>query len=126
MKLIGMQVGLDPGHIVLDGDPAPLLQRVTGHPIFGPYIVAKWLNGLRCKLVWRYASAQATVLDGDPAPSPKREHPHNLWPMSIVAKRLNRSRCHMVRRHASTQLPSKRATAPSFRLRSIVDKRLDR
>jgi len=35
MKL-GMQVGLSPGHIVLDGDP-------------------------RCQLVWRWASAQATL-----------------------------------------------------------------
>ena len=29
---LGMQVGLGPGHIVLDGDPAPL-------PIFGPYLL---------------------------------------------------------------------------------------
>ena len=36
MKL-GMQVGFGPGHIVLDGDPAPPL------PIFGPYLL--WRNG---------------------------------------------------------------------------------
>jgi len=35
MKL-GMQVGLGPGHIVLDGDPALLPQRGTP-PIFNPY-----------------------------------------------------------------------------------------
>jgi len=36
MKL-GMQVGLGPGHIVLDGNPA--LSSTKGHspPIFGPY-----------------------------------------------------------------------------------------
>ena len=37
MKL-GMQVGLGPGHIVLDGDPAPLPQRGAA-PIFGPYLL---------------------------------------------------------------------------------------
>jgi len=34
----GMQVGLGPGHIVLDGDPAPLPQRVEP-PIFGSYLL---------------------------------------------------------------------------------------
>jgi len=40
MKL-GMQVGLGPCHIVLDGDPAP----PKGHssPIFRPYLL--WPNG---------------------------------------------------------------------------------
>jgi len=33
MKL-GMQVGLVPDHIVLDGDPAPLPQRGTAPPNF--------------------------------------------------------------------------------------------
>jgi len=41
MKL-GMQVGLGPGYIVLDEDPAPLPQRGTAH-IFGPYLL--WPNG---------------------------------------------------------------------------------
>jgi len=40
MKL-GMQVGLAPGHIALDGDPAPLPQRGTA-PNFRPIsVVAK-------------------------------------------------------------------------------------
>ena len=51
---LGMEVGLGPGHIVLDGDPdAPPLK---GHslPNFRPKsVVAKWLDGLRCHLVWR-------------------------------------------------------------------------
>jgi len=33
MKL-GTQVGLNPSHIVLDGDPAPLLKRGTSSPQF--------------------------------------------------------------------------------------------
>ena len=36
MKL-GMQVGLCPGHTVLDGDPAPPPPKGHGPPIFGPY-----------------------------------------------------------------------------------------
>ena len=49
MKL-GMQAGLGPGHIVLDGNPAsPPLRGTT--PNFPN--VAKWLDGLRCQLVWR-------------------------------------------------------------------------
>ena len=40
----GTQVGLDPGHIVLDGDPFPLPQRGTAPaPIFDPYLL--WSNG---------------------------------------------------------------------------------
>jgi len=43
MKL-AMQVCLGPGHIVLDGDPAP------PSPIF---VVIKWLDGSRCHYVRR-------------------------------------------------------------------------
>jgi len=50
MKL-GLQLGLGPGHIVLDGDPAPLHQRGTA-PNFRPMsVAAKWLHGSRCHLV---------------------------------------------------------------------------
>ena len=38
MKL-GTQVGLGPGHIVLDGDPAPPPPKGRAPPIFGPYLV---------------------------------------------------------------------------------------
>jgi len=41
MKL-GMQVGLCPVHIVLDGDPAPFAKGAQA-PIFGPYLL--WPNG---------------------------------------------------------------------------------
>ena len=46
MKL-GMEVGLSPGHIVLDGDPAPTKKRGTGFPcvriMWGPCLL--WPNG---------------------------------------------------------------------------------
>ena len=44
MKL-GMQVGLGPGHVVLDGYPAPPPQRGTEPPIFGPHLLRP--NGRR-------------------------------------------------------------------------------
>jgi len=50
MKL-GLQVGLGPDHIVLDGDPAPLPKGAAPH--FRPIsVAAKWLYGSRCHLVW--------------------------------------------------------------------------
>jgi len=53
---LGMEVGLGPGHIVLDGDPGPLPK--TGAepqpPKFSAhFIVAKQLGSSRCHLVWR-------------------------------------------------------------------------
>jgi len=51
---LGTEVGLGPGHIVLDGDPSPPLKWTQPvSPIFGPYVVAKWLDGSRCYLVGR-------------------------------------------------------------------------
>ena len=41
--LVGMEVGLDPGDFVLDGDPAPPQGTALTHPIFGPYLL--WPNG---------------------------------------------------------------------------------
>jgi len=38
MKLIGLQVGLDPGHIVLDGDSASRPQRGTAPHQFSAHI----------------------------------------------------------------------------------------
>jgi len=53
MKL-GMQVGLGPGHIVLDGTQLPAPKKGGRAPNFRLMsIVAKRLNGSRCHLVWR-------------------------------------------------------------------------
>jgi len=55
MKL-STEVGLGPGHIVLDGDPAPLPKGAQPRtaPNFRPMsVVAKWLDGSRCHLVHR-------------------------------------------------------------------------
>ena len=97
----GTQVGLGPGHIVLDGDAAPPLQRGTS-PNFGPYLLrpngcmdqdAIWYGGRprprRHCVRWRPSS-----------PLPKKgAEPLISDPfLSIVAKWLHGSRCHLVRR----------------------------
>jgi len=52
---LSMEVGLDPGHIVLDGDSAPVSKKGDRAPTnFLPiFIVAKRLDASRCHLVWR-------------------------------------------------------------------------
>ena len=51
---LGMEVGLGPGHIVLDRDPAPLPKKGAEPPNFRPiFIVAKRVDASRCHLVWR-------------------------------------------------------------------------
>jgi len=66
---LGTEAGLDPGDFVLDGDPALPQKKGAQPPNFRPMsIVAKRLDGSRCHLVGRLASAQATVLDWDPVP----------------------------------------------------------
>jgi len=59
---LGVEVSLGPGHIVLDGDPAALPKKGGRAPNFRSIsIVAKGLDVSRCHLVWRWASAQATL-----------------------------------------------------------------
>ena len=50
MKL-GMEVGLGPGHIVLDGDLAPLPKRGTDLQFVTISVLAKQLDELGCHLV---------------------------------------------------------------------------
>jgi len=40
---LGMQVGLGPGHVVLDGTQLPFPKRGRSPPIFDPYLL--WING---------------------------------------------------------------------------------
>jgi len=44
-KKLGMQVGFDPGHIVLDWDPAPVPQRDTVPQFSAHMLWPKWLDG---------------------------------------------------------------------------------
>ena len=61
------QVGLGPGHIVLNGDIGPLPQRGIA-PNFRPIsVVAKWLDGSRCHLGKEVGlDPSDIVLDGEP------------------------------------------------------------
>ena len=52
MKL-GVQVGLGPGHIVLDGDLAPLQKGTASQFLAHICCIAKWLDGSRCHMVGR-------------------------------------------------------------------------
>ena len=56
----GMVVGLDPSHIVLDGDPA-LPQKGHSRNVRHMSVVAKRLDELRCHFVRRKASPEATL-----------------------------------------------------------------
>jgi len=99
MKL-GTHVGLGPGHIVFDGDPAAPPPKGQS-PQFSAHIcccqMAAWIKtplgravGLGPEIC---LGPSDIVLDGDPAlPSPKRGHSPNFRPMSVVAKRLDESR----------------------------------
>jgi len=50
---LGMEVGRNPEDFVTDGTQSPS-PKVDGAPNFRPiFIVAKWLDGSRCHLVWR-------------------------------------------------------------------------
>jgi len=99
MKL-RMEVGLSPGHIVLDEDPAAPPQRGTA-PQFSSHVYCGQMAGLiKMPLGTKVGMGPGhIVLDGDPAPIPQKWGTSpNLQPMSIVAKRLYGSRWHLVQR----------------------------
>jgi len=82
---LGTEVGLGPGDIVLDGDPAP--RRDTA-PQFSAHVrcsqTAGWIkmpHGMEVGL-----GPGDIVLDGDPAPRKKGHSTSTFWPLSIVAK----------------------------------------
>jgi len=97
---LGMEVGLDPSDIVLDGDPAPPSPIGGRAPNFRPMsIVAEWLHGSRYTWYGVGLGPGHIVLDEDPTPPPpKGAQAPNFWPMSVVVKWLDGSRCHLVQR----------------------------
>jgi len=75
MKL-GKQVGLGPGHTVLDGDPTARPQRGTA-PNFWPMTLRRQMAGWIKMPLGREVDLDPSdiVFDGDPAPpAPKRVH----------------------------------------------------
>jgi len=72
---LGTEIGLDPGHIVLDGNPAPRPKKGAQPPIFGPCL--RWSNG--------WTDQDATWYGGRPRPRPYcgrwgPSPPPLLWP----------------------------------------------
>ena len=101
MKL-GMQVGLVPGHIVLDGNPAPSPLKEHSPPQFSAHICCgQMAECIKMSLGMEVGLGQGDfVLDWYPAPLPKKgaERPppkKKLRPMFSVAKRLDGSRWHL-------------------------------
>jgi len=102
MSLGIMEVGLGPGHTVLEGDPAPPPKKGGGGcapPTFGPCLL--WPNGwMDQDTTWyggRPRAGHNVVLDSDPAPPQGAQLP-DFRPMFVVTKRLDGSRCHLLRR----------------------------
>jgi len=50
---LSMEIGLRPDDFVLDGVPAPSTKGDGAPNFWLMSIVAKWLHGSRCHLVWR-------------------------------------------------------------------------
>ena len=72
MKL-GTLVGLDPGHIVLDGDPAPLPQGGWSPQCLAHICCGQMAAGIKMPLGMEVGlGPDDSVLDRDPAPPPQK------------------------------------------------------
>jgi len=91
---LGMEVGLGPSHVVLDGDPAPSPKRGQSLPQLSVHFYCRQTAGCINKMPLGMEvglSPGDFVFDGDPATPEERAHPlpPSFWPMFIVAKRLD-------------------------------------
>ena len=126
---MGMEIGLGPGHIVLDGDPAPPPQICGTSPNFRP--MSGWIKmplGMEVSL-----DPSDIVSDREPAPPPQKGAeppifgPCILWPNGCMDQNATcyggrpRPRSHCVTWGPSS--PPERGTAPNFRPMAIVAKR---
>jgi len=138
MKL-GMQVGLGPGYIVLDGDPAPLFKGAQP-PQFSAHIccgqIAAWIKmSLGMELGFGPGDF---VLDGDSAPLPKRGGGRPQfsahvycgqtagWMKLVLGIQVGLSPGDFVLDGDPANFPKRgRSPLPNFRPISIVARRLD-
>ena len=89
---LGMEVGLGPVHIVLDGDTAPLSKRGQSPPQVSVHLYRGQTAGcIKMPLGMEVGLSQGDfVLDGDPAPLPQKGWsppifgPRLLWPNSCM------------------------------------------
>ena len=104
---LGMEVGLGPFHIVLDGDTAPLPKMWQSLPQFSAHLYC----GQTAWWIKMALGMEVGLSPGDfdrcgPSPRfPKRGRGPlpNSRPISIVAKRLDASKFHLVWRQTSAQ-----------------------
>ena len=104
---LGTEVGLGPGHSVLDGDPAPPRKGAQQpRPLFLAHVycgqTAGWINMIKMPLGaevgGRPLPRPRCVRWGSSPPPKEAQQPRPLFrPMCLVAKRLDGSRCHLVR-----------------------------
>ena len=135
MKL-GTHIGLGPGYIVLNGDPAPLPQRGTAPSNFRPIsFVAKWMDELRCYLVGGKPRPKRHCVRY-PAPlhkkgaEPPMFGPCLLWPNGWMDQDATwygvRLRPAGIVLDGGPAPPQRRGTtSPTFQPISVVAKRLD-
>jgi len=85
----GTEVGLGPGHIVLDGDPATPTKGHNNPQFLAPVYCGQTAGWIKMPFGMEVClSPGHIVLDGDPAPPRKgSQQPPTFWPMSIVAIR---------------------------------------
>jgi len=90
---LGVEVGLGPGHIVVDGDRVTLSKKGRAPPQFSAHVYRSQTAGcIKMPLGMEVGISPGDfVLDGDPQPLPKKGRAPNFPPMSIVAKRLHGS-----------------------------------
>jgi len=133
MKL-GKQVGLGPGHIVLDGNPAPPPSKGDGAPQFSAHICCGQMAGWIKMPLGREVglSPSDIVLDGTQLPSPKRGPSPQFsahaycghtagWMKMPLSKEVDLSPGHIVLDGDPAPHPAKGAQQPpSFRPMSIV------
>ena len=98
--VLGMEVGLGPFHIVLDGDTAPLPKMWQSLPQFLACLYCGQTAGcIKVPLGMEVGVNLGNCVRWGPSPLPQKGGAlPNFRPTSIVAKRLHGSRYHVVRR----------------------------
>jgi len=91
---LGMEVGLGPGHIVLDRGPiSPPPKREQSPQFLAHFSCGQTAGCIKMPLGMEVGLSPGDfVFDGDPAPQKKgtaSRPPPNFWPMSTVAKWLD-------------------------------------
>ena len=92
-----MQVGLGPGHIVLDGDPAPLPSKVQSSQFSAHVYCGQTADWIKIPLGTEIGLGPGDINGTQLLPTKRGKSPQFLAHV-YVAKRLDGSRCHLVRR----------------------------